>query len=92
MLLNFYPPHVERILAQLIMKVRPYQGSVTFLDDPNMMEATVVSCTDPTVRRQVVLRMTEHITPSCSSFSTRSGNGGPQGSHFHYGRDRDHTN
>lgn len=53
------------------MKARPYQESVTFLDVTNMTEETVVSRTDPTVSRHVVLRMTEHTTQSCCYFLMR---------------------
>lgn len=63
------PPHVERILAKLITRSRSYQESVQFTDGSNMMEATVASQTDPTVRRRVVISSEEHVPPSCCSYS-----------------------
>lgn len=63
------PPHVERLLANLIQKARPYQQSVQFIDGTNMMEATVSSHSDPTIRRHVVINASPHTPPTCCSFS-----------------------
>ena len=69
-------PHVERILAELIIKSRRYQQSVQFVDGTNIMEATVSSSIDPTVRRHVSLSSLENTPPSCCSYSN-IGNGFP---------------
>ena len=73
---NPVPPYVEKHLAQLISKARPYQPSVTFLPGTSQMEATVRSQTDGSVVRRVVLSRETHKPPSCCSYAT-SGSGFP---------------
>lgn len=49
------PPNTERILAQLILKSRPFQSSVSFFEGTDMMKATVLSKTDASLIRRVVV-------------------------------------
>lgn len=70
------PGHIEKHLALLIMKARPYQQSVRFIDGTNYMEATVVSQRDPTHLRHVRLTAEPQTPPMCCSHSS-SGDGFP---------------
>lgn len=49
------PPHIERKIAQMKIRSRNYQESVQFIEGTNIMEATVSSSTDPTMKLRVVL-------------------------------------
>lgn len=61
--------HIERILAMVVMRARPYQQSVQFVEGINMMEATAVSRNYPTVRRHLLIRKESHVPPACPSYS-----------------------
>ena len=68
------PPAVKKQLADIIIKSRPCQSSVNFVEGTDMMEETVVSHRDPFLRRRVVFSEQPQKTPSCCSYY-RNGSG-----------------
>ena len=63
------PPQIERHLASLIRRGRPYQAHATFLEGTDLMEATVISQVDGTRTRRVVLSNEQQKPPECCAYS-----------------------
>ena len=69
------PAHIEEHIAKLIEDSKPYQNTVNFLDNTDMMQATVASRKDCSVLRHVIINEPGR-PPFCCVYS-RSGNGFP---------------
>lgn len=63
------PPVVQRHLAQLIARARPYQSSVKFVPGTDQGEAVVTSATDASKTRRVVFNSNPQTPPSCCAYS-----------------------
>lgn len=66
---DLVPSRIAVHILELIMKSRYYQDSVRFIPNTRDMEATVVSRSDPSVFRRVVLSNTPQTPPQFCAYS-----------------------